>query len=387
RGRVPLDASGSARVEVPLNDSLSAFRVVAVASAGAGLFGTGSTSIRTTRDVMLLPGLPLVLRGGDRFDATVTVRNAAADGAARTVTVSAAVSEDGRATALAPRTVALAAGEARELSFDIEVGEGVERLAFEAAAAVDGVVADRVAVQREVIVAVPVRVHQATLVQLDDEATLPVTPPPGALPGRGVVRVNISPSLAGGLAGVVDYMRDYPYTCLEQRVSRAVVLADEAMATALAAELPGFLDGDGLARFWPTMARGDEVLTAYVLSVADEADWTLPQVVSDAMLDGLAAFVDGSLRRPSRLPPADLALRKLAAMEALSRYRPIDPAGPTTIDIAPERWPTSALLDWVMLLGRSEHVADREALRTRATDLLRARFAYRGTMLGFVGES
>src|SRR5690606_5069499 len=88
RGRVPLDASGSARVEVPLNDSLSAFRIVAVASAGAGLFGTGSTSIRTTRDVMLLPGLPLVLRGGDRFDATVTVRNAAADGAARTVTVS-----------------------------------------------------------------------------------------------------------------------------------------------------------------------------------------------------------------------------------------------------------------------------------------------------------
>lgn len=387
RGRVPLDASGSARVEVPLNDSLSAFRIVAVASAGAGLFGTGSTSIRTTRDVMLLPGLPLVLRGGDRFDATVTVRNAAADGAARTVTVSAAVSEDARATALAPRTVTLAAGEARELAFDIEVGEGAERLAFEATAEVDGVVADRVAVEREVIAAVPVRVQQATLVRLDDTATLPVTVPLGALPGRGAVRVNISPSLAGGLAGVADFMREYPYTCLEQRVSRAVVLGDEAMATALAAELPGFLDGDGLARFWPTMARGDEVLTAYVLSVADEAGWTLPRAAVDAMLGGLAAFVDGSLRRPSLLPAADLALRKLSAMEALSRHRAIDPAWLTTIDIVPERWPTSALLDWAMLLGRSEHVAEGEALRARAIDLLRARFVYRGTMLGFAGES
>jgi len=42
KGRVALDARGRARIPVQLSDSLSAFRLVAVASAGADQFGTGS---------------------------------------------------------------------------------------------------------------------------------------------------------------------------------------------------------------------------------------------------------------------------------------------------------------------------------------------------------
>ena len=58
KGRVRLDGRGEATVEIPLNDSLTSFSMVAVADAGSGLFGTGRTSIRTTQDVMLLSGLP-----------------------------------------------------------------------------------------------------------------------------------------------------------------------------------------------------------------------------------------------------------------------------------------------------------------------------------------
>ncbi len=43
-------------VEVPLNDSLTSFRLVAVADAGADRFGTGSASVRVTQDLQLLPG-------------------------------------------------------------------------------------------------------------------------------------------------------------------------------------------------------------------------------------------------------------------------------------------------------------------------------------------
>ena len=58
KARVPLDDAGNATVDVPLNDSLTSFRIVAVASSGAQLFGTGSASIRSTQDLMLLSGLP-----------------------------------------------------------------------------------------------------------------------------------------------------------------------------------------------------------------------------------------------------------------------------------------------------------------------------------------
>ena len=63
-GRVPLDANGEASLEIPLNDSLTSFRLVAVATGGLDLFGTGSTSIRSTQDLMLLSGIPPLVRGG-----------------------------------------------------------------------------------------------------------------------------------------------------------------------------------------------------------------------------------------------------------------------------------------------------------------------------------
>jgi alpha-2-macroglobulin len=58
KGRVLLDEQGEARIEVPLNDSLTSFRIVAVGSAASDLFGSGSTAVRTTQDLMLISGLP-----------------------------------------------------------------------------------------------------------------------------------------------------------------------------------------------------------------------------------------------------------------------------------------------------------------------------------------
>ena len=43
---------------------------------GVGRFGTGAATIRTTQDLMLLAGLPPLVRAGDRFGAEVTLRNA-----------------------------------------------------------------------------------------------------------------------------------------------------------------------------------------------------------------------------------------------------------------------------------------------------------------------
>src|SRR4030043_1550689 len=75
KARLPRDANGEASVEVPLNDSITSFRIVAVATGGAGFFGTGSVSFQSTPDLLILSGLPPVVREGDRFRAGFTVRN------------------------------------------------------------------------------------------------------------------------------------------------------------------------------------------------------------------------------------------------------------------------------------------------------------------------
>src|SRR5208282_2700109 len=51
KASVSLDANGDATVEVPLNDSLTSFRIVAIADSGPDEFGTGSASIRSTQDL------------------------------------------------------------------------------------------------------------------------------------------------------------------------------------------------------------------------------------------------------------------------------------------------------------------------------------------------
>ncbi|WP_338062093.1 alpha-2-macroglobulin family protein [Sphingomonas solaris] len=85
RGRVPLDAAGRARIAVPLADSLSSFRLVAIATAGADRFGTGEASVRTTQDLTIYAGVPPVVRSGDFYGASFTLRN----GANRAMTVTA----------------------------------------------------------------------------------------------------------------------------------------------------------------------------------------------------------------------------------------------------------------------------------------------------------
>ena len=72
---VALDEQGEAQLSVPLNDSLSSFRLVAMAEHGTQRFAKGETTIRTTQDLQLVSGLPLVVREGDQYEPTFTVRN------------------------------------------------------------------------------------------------------------------------------------------------------------------------------------------------------------------------------------------------------------------------------------------------------------------------
>jgi hypothetical protein len=144
--RVSLDARGEAVVEVPLNDSLTSFRLVAVADAGAQTFGTGSASIAVSQDLQLLAGLPPLVREGDRYRALMTLRNTTAREMAVRVTLRGTVARDGPgATSGSPelvrtplefaaQVVRVAAGAAAEVGWDVEVPAEARSIAWEAAA-------------------------------------------------------------------------------------------------------------------------------------------------------------------------------------------------------------------------------------------------------------
>jgi uncharacterized protein YfaS (alpha-2-macroglobulin family) len=406
---ITLDARGEATVEVPLNDSLTGFRLVAVADAGVQAFGTGQATIRVTQDLQLLPGLPPLAREGDRFAAGLTLRNTTS----RALTLRASLSgsvhgETGAAEParldLPPRVVEVPAGGAREVTWDVEVPAGARRIAWEALAeeatapAGRARLQDRARWQQAVREAVPARVLQATLQQLDGPLGVPVAPPPGALalPGgalRGGLSVAVQPRLSTPLPGLRRYFEAYPYTCLEQKASKAIGLRDAELWSTVMRALPTHLDGDGLAGFFPPSAadaaQGSDRLTAYLVSAADEAGWSIPQPALGAMLQGLGAFVQGRIERRPWAPRADLEVRKLAAIAALARHGRADVRMLGSVRTGADalaQWPTAAVIDWLTILQRLPGVADRDARRAEAMQQLRGRLVLSGTMLRFDRE-
>jgi uncharacterized protein YfaS (alpha-2-macroglobulin family) len=382
QARLPLDERGEAEVEVPLSDALSAFRIVAVASGGKGYFGTGSTTVRSTQDLMLFSGLPPLVREGDRFRAGVTVRNSSS----KALTVNVTAHAPGLGLAAAPQMLAMAAGEARELYWDVEAPRGISELAWEIeAAARDAGPQDRLRVVQKVVPAVAPRVVQAGLVQLEGRLALPVERPADALSGGGL-RVGVRPRLGEGLKGVADYMRRYPYGCMEQKLSAAVALRDAALWQRHVAQLPAHMDADGLVKYFATLPAGDPVLTAYLVAVSHAAGWTIPGDLLARMTDGLKRFVEGRLTRPSPVLAADLTVRKLAALAALGRVGAVEPALVETLAVEPNLWPTSAVIDWVDILLSQPALPNRRQRLAEAEQVLRARLTYQGTRLAFSTE-
>ena len=414
KATVVLDANGEATVEVPLNDSLTSFRLVAVADAGVQQFGTGSTRIRVTQDLQLLPGLPPLVREGDRFSAMLTLRNTTA----REMNVRASLQgtvnrgsdggsgkggEIARAPlALPPQDVLLPAGSAKEVSWPVDVPVDAFSVSWEGSAeelvgtAPERAV-DRIKLTQLVGAAVPVRVMQATLQQLDGSVMLPVAAPADALSSggagsvkRGGINVAVQPKLSGALPGMRRYFETYPFVCLEQKTSKAVGLADGALWSAVANTLPTYLDSDGLANYFPPRAedgpRGSDRLTAYVLAATHEAKFELPPAARDAMLGGLTAFVEGRIERRFWSPKPDLDVRKLAAIEALSRYGRAQPKMLGSVNLTPNLWPTAAVIDWLNILHRVNGIPQQALRLDEAQQILRSRLTYAGTTLKFSNE-
>jgi len=396
---VALDAKGEAVVAVPLNDSLTSFRIVAVADvvqgAQSALFGTGQATIAATQDLQIVSGVPPLVREGDHYKAMFTLRNTSK------AAMSASLAASAGAQALATQTVAIAAGAAADVSWDVDVPFNVNTLAWTVAADAGGA-HDRMKFAQKVAEAVPVTVQQATLAQVDKTLRMPIAPPVNALADgtgklRGGIEVALKPRLGDGLPGVRDFFERYPWDCFEQQTSIAIGLRDTAHWHALVGQIALYQDEDGLLNYFPTSTphMGSDSLTAYVLAISDEAtklgyDFALPDDAKASLQRGLIGFVEGRVNRdfwrPAFLKNGDLDVRKLAAIEALSRYGKAQPRMLDSVQILPNQWPTGAVIDWLQILDRMPAIKDRDKRLDEAQQILRARLNVQGTRLGFSTE-
>ncbi|WP_260597281.1 alpha-2-macroglobulin family protein [Sphingomonas endolithica] len=376
KGRVALDAQGRARVPVVLSDALSSFKLVAIATDGAQLFGTGMASVRTAQDLSIFAGMPTLVRSGDYYAAGFTLRN----GSDKPMKVTASVDLFPRIAQGKPLTVTIPAGGAAPVAWNLTAPGNVAALRWQVKAVADnGRASDQITVSQDVIPAIPVEMWAATLTQVGPNSTIPIARPAGALPGWGTVDIRLDDTLAPPLAGVRAYMAAYPYTCFEQRLSTAVALGDGGAWTRLAGEMPTYQAPDGLLRYWPSDSlTGSEALTAYVLSLTADAGLPIPEGPRGRMIEAMKAVIDGRLRREEY---GDVRLQRVAALAALARQGAATPAMLGQIGIAPNEMPTATLADYIVALDRIAGLANAQALKTNAENTLRTRLVYEGTRL------
>ncbi len=311
-GSLVTDAKGRAKTEVTLPESLTTYRIMAVAADKQSRFGGADSEIRVNKPLMLTPAWPRFLTVGDKAHFGGVIHNQLTKGGKATVSIE---SLDPHILELKGTTTANVAPKTPlEVRFDaVAKSVGVARVRM------------RVAMGRETdamedVIPVSVIVSPETVAaygEANPRAEEKLDLSTDVVPGFGGLRVDLASTAMVGLSEGARYLVEYPYGCAEQRSSRALALMlvtdlgaefnlsgiepgknKVAVQTSLS-ELENFQCGDGGFAFWPGHCDhpSSPFLTSYVVHVSQRGA-KLGYTVDKAMLERAYTFLDTHLGEP-----------------------------------------------------------------------------------------
>jgi len=314
-GSLVTDAKGRAKTEVTLPESLTTYRVMAVAGDRQSRFGWDQAEIKINKPLMLTPAWPRFLAVGDKAYFGGVVHNQLKKGGKATVTIESL--DPSILTINGKQTIQVKPGSANEVRFDAiaqAVGDARIRMRVQMGREVDAF---------EEIIPVRILVSPETVAAYGEakpRAEERVQIPAGVVPNFGGLRLELSSTAMVGLAEGARYLVEYPYGCAEQRASRSLALmlaadlgeafnlpgidaAKEKVAVQSSLlELTKFQCGDGGFSFWPgDCSSTSPYLTSYVVHVFQRAK-NLGYSVDEGMLTRAYTYLEGRL---SEAPPTN----------------------------------------------------------------------------------
>ena len=308
------DAQGQLSARFKLPDTLTAYRVVAVAADEANHFALGATQIKARQPLQILSALPRFATRGDEFEGRIMLQNLSD----HTSQIELSTKVEGL-TLLEPDTkkLTLQAGQSLGVGFKVKADRtGGAAMTFTATAQD---FSDAARYKLSVIPASQVETMAASGVLQPDqkpaERKLALQPPPGADPERGGLNLVLAPSVGAQLSRPSAALLEYPWECLEQRVSKAaakaflltqgkklglsVPLNAAKDLEQLAQLIPDFQTHSGGFTYWPGLSTADPFLTAYVLLASrqmEAAGFRLPAQVRTKAVNYLKQSLKG--KRP-----------------------------------------------------------------------------------------
>ena len=243
------DAAGKTEVRYTLPDSLTRYRLVAVAAGKTNRFGASEATLTARLPLQVRPSPPRFLNFGDRCELPVVLQNQTD----APLEVAVAVRASNLSfSAGQGRTLTLPARDRREVRFPAAAVEAGQVRLQVAAAAGEHVDAQELSFP----VWTPATSEAfATYGTLDGGAVAtaqPISPPKDAWPQFGGLEVTTSSTGLSALTDAVIYLSEYPYGCAEQVSSRVIALAAvrdvlqafEAEGVPSEAELVAHMDAD-----------------------------------------------------------------------------------------------------------------------------------------------
>ncbi|RMH75914.1 MAG: alpha-2-macroglobulin family protein [Cyanobacteria bacterium J007] len=323
-GSIVSDRQGRARVDFPLPDDLTTWRVMAVATTEDLRFGKADSTFITTKPVMANPLLPQFARPGDRFQGGLAVTNTTGDRGR--LDIEAAVSQNlqfaqEKATQTTSRREKLDAGT-HAYRFAIaatELGEGNLRFA----AQLNNREADAFEVPLPVL-QLPVTENVVDTGTTGDRATIPLNIDEKVMTDIGGLQLDLASTLIPEITAPARRVFDeqtLPF--LEPTASQLAIAANlqqlgeryaqafaefnpSQQATQALTQLQKLQTADGGFASWPGYQRSDPFMSAYAaesLAKAKQAGFA----VDGAMVSQLQGYLKQLLADPGQYDWCDTA--------------------------------------------------------------------------------
>ncbi len=347
--RILVGESGDAEVTFELSDDLTTFKVKAVACSGSDRFGFSQSTLAVRLPVLVQPALPRFARAGDQFSAGGIGRIVEGEGGPGHFQIQV---QGAQVVGEEKGTLNWVKDKPERLYVPMKVGvplfkEGMDQapeLTVKMAVKRD---ADGAADAFETRIPIlpdrePVTIQAFRRFQ----GTSPLTMPPMKEPARpGSVQQSVLVSDQEAILKMVsglNYLFNYPHTCTEQYVSRALpsvalkdlykvmdLKASQGQTDALVKEtfdyLAKTLQSDGLYSFWPGQ-RGYVHLTAYVVEFLVQAKKAGYDFDSKLLDRPLAALKQALRSDYSRFVDGASFAERADALVALAKAGQFDPA-------------------------------------------------------------
>lgn len=307
------DKNGNAELKFTLPDNLTTFRVMAVAQTKDSQFGRSEAQFRVAKSLLVQPALPRFARIGDSFKSGVVIHNhsdtrgdVVLECRAEGITLD---NEE------AVRQFPLEPGEGQEVLFTFKATEtGTASFAFRARM---GETSDGVEISIPIILPRPTETV-AFYNDAQDSVEEKIKIPENVYPDLSNLVFRASPSALTSLKGNVDFLKSYPYMCLEQRISSLVpflvagdIILDFKMTKATKKEIHSFVTktlktiytyqretgGFGL---WPDSKQVSPFNTCYAafaLYKAQRAGYDIDHRVVSSLLNYLRNLLRGRMKQ------------------------------------------------------------------------------------------